>query len=89
MDEIERSNVVKVGVQGPRRIEWYEPRELNGREPAVFTVTVNADGTYTRCGAYCVIAFRHPRHRGPRRVVQRVDEKCCVVPGPDFRDVVG
>jgi hypothetical protein len=75
VEQIEKSNVVKVGVLGPRRIEWYEPRYLNGRDPAVFTVMINADGTYIRCGAYCVIAFHRPRFRGPRRPAQRAEEK--------------
>jgi len=30
--QVEKFNVVKVGVLGLRRIEWYQPRYLNGRD---------------------------------------------------------
>jgi hypothetical protein len=70
---MERKKVIKVGVEGPRKLEWFEPRELEGREPAVYTVIIGVDGSYTKCGAYCVIAYRYPRHRGPRRRAQRVE----------------
>lgn len=58
--------VIKVGVQGPKKLDWYEPHELNGRDPAIFTVLINDTGSYTRCGPYCLIDYQRPRYRGPR-----------------------
>jgi hypothetical protein len=64
--KIEGKMVLKVGVQSARNISWYEPHELEGREPAVFTVLQSADRVYEPCGPYCVIAFQPSRYKGPR-----------------------
>lgn len=72
---MDRQKVIKVGVEGPRKLEWFEPHELEGREPAVYTVLIGTDGSYTRCGAYCVIDYSYPRYKGPRRRAQLVEDR--------------
>jgi len=73
MIQMERRKVIKVGVEGPRRFEWFEPHELEDREPTVFTVLVDSDGSYTKCGPYCLIGYMLPRNRGPRRRAHQVE----------------
>jgi len=70
---MERRKVIKIGVEGLRKFEWFELHELEGREPAVFTVLIESDGSYTKCGPYCAISYMYPRYKGPRRRAQQVE----------------
>ena len=81
--------VIKVGVQGTRKLEWFEPHQLEGREPAIFTVLITEDGTYTQSGAYCVIDYQRPRYRGPRRFARPVEKRGFFVRVPHIREVLG
>lgn len=81
--------VLKVGVQGPRKLEWFEPHQLEGRDPAVFTVLIGADLSYTKCGPYCVINYSYPRYKGPRRGAKRVENRHFFSLVPRIKAILG
>lgn len=85
---MDNQKVIKAGVLGPKKLEWFEPRNLGGREPAVFTVLRDDNGSYTQCGAYCVIDYQRPRHLGPRRRTGPVEEKFFFVRVPRIRKIL-
>jgi hypothetical protein len=66
MDETAKISVM-VGIQSPRRLHWFTPQALNGREPTVFCLIRNAQGYYVPTGPYCCISFRVPPRRSSRK----------------------
>jgi hypothetical protein len=59
------NTVVMVGIQSMRRLHWFVPQDLNGREPTVFNLIVNPQGCYVPTGPYCLISFKVRQEKAP------------------------
>lgn len=56
---------IMAGIPSARRLYWFTPQGLNGREPAVFNLIVDAQGCYVPTKPYYCISFSIP----PRKII--------------------